>query len=174
MGQKETWAIVNKERIPVSQTDLKTQVEKHRKKGVTGLDQYMHPDMKGFKREQIDELIRECVGMDPDYRFEYIIASIKRDTRRRRQGGLETSTMQVILQRQPRAGIDMQGPFIGFGSIRLLSSGSVDLSVGCDSIRPPSSESVDLLYHYNRTIDANSLSTICDTNLSGASFAGLS
>lgn len=126
VGQKETWAIVNKERMPGSQADLKNQVEKHRKRGVTGLDQYMDSDMKGFKRKQIDELIRECVRMDPDHRFEYIIASIKRDTRRR-QSRPETSTMQVILKRQPRAGIDMQGAFMGFGSLPLPSSGIVDL-----------------------------------------------
>ena len=65
--------------------------------------------------------------MDPDQRFEYIIASIKRDTRRQ-QSGLKTSTMQVILKRQPRAGIDMQGPpFTGFSSIRLPSGGFLDL-----------------------------------------------
>ena len=114
--------------MPASQADLKSQVEKNRKRGVTGLDQYMDSEMKGFKRKQIDELVRECVRMDPDQRFEYIIASIKRDTRRR-QSGPETSTMQVILKRQPRAGIDMQGPpFMGFGSIRLPSGGFVDLS----------------------------------------------
>lgn len=127
VGQKETWAIVDKELIPASQVDLKTQAEKHRRKGVTGLDQYMDPDMKGFKRKQIDELIRECVAMDPDHRFEYIIASIKRDTRRR-QSGIETSTMQVILKRQARPGIVMQGPFMGFGNLRLPMSGVVDLS----------------------------------------------
>ena len=127
-GQKETWAIVNREQMPASQADLKGQVEKSRKRGVTGLDQYMDSEMKGFKRKQIDELIRDCVRLDPDHRFEYIVASIKRDTRRR-QSGPETSTMQVILKRQPRAGIDMQGPpFMGFGSIRLPSGGFVDLS----------------------------------------------
>ena len=66
VGQKETWAIANKELMPASQADLKNQVEKHRKKGVTGLEQYMDPEMKGFKRKQIDELIRECVAMDPE------------------------------------------------------------------------------------------------------------
>ena len=127
-GQKETWAIIDREQIPASQADLKSQIEKSRKRGVTGLDQYMDSEMKGFKRKQIDELIRDCVRLDPDHRFEYIIASIKRDTRRR-QSGPETSTMQVILKRQLRPGIDMQGPpFMGFGSIRLPSGGFVDLS----------------------------------------------
>lgn len=126
-GQKETWAIVNKEPMPASQADLKNQIEKHRKRGVTGLDQYSDPDMKGFKRKQIDELIRECIAMDLDHRFEYVIASIRRDIRRR-QSGPETSTMKVILKRQPRTGIDMQGNFMGFGSVRLPLSGVVDLS----------------------------------------------
>ncbi|KAF6222171.1 hypothetical protein HO133_001257 [Letharia lupina] len=139
VGQKETWAIVHKEPMPASQADLKNQIEKHRKRGVTGLDQYMHSDMKGFKRKQIDELIRECVAMEPDPRFEYIIASIRRDTRRR-QSGLETSNMQVILKRQPRTGIDMQGPVMGFGSVRLPLSGIVDLS-GADDYEKSSQNS---------------------------------
>ena len=166
VGQEETWAIVDIDRIPASQTNLKNQIDRLPNKDITELDQYS--DRKGFKRKQIDELIRICVGLDPDYRFEYVIAFIKHDIR---QSGLETSTMQVILKRQPRAGMDMQGPFIGLGSIRLPSSGSVDLSMDCDSIRLPSSGSVDLSYHYNRTFDANSLSTSFDTDLSGAGFS---
>lgn len=130
VGQKETRAIVDKLLMPVSQFDLKTIAEKHRRKGVTGLDQYNDPDMKGFERKQIDELIRECVALDPDHRFEYIIASIKRDSRRRK-GGVETSAMQVILQRQPRPGIIMHGPF---SDIRLPMSNVVDLSGAEDSM----------------------------------------
>ena len=110
--------------MPGSQVDLKNQVDKYRKRGVTGLDQYNDQDMKGFKRKQIDELIRDCNAMDPDHRFEYNIASIKRDIRRR-QSGLETSAMQVILKRQLRNGVAMQGPS---GNIRLPTSGIVDLS----------------------------------------------
>ena len=128
MGQKETWAIVKREQMPASQADLKSEVEKSRKEGVTGLDQYMDSEMKGFKRKQIDELIRDCIRLDPDYRFEYIIASVKRDTKRQQRVPV-TSTMQVILKRQPRVGIDMRGPpFMRFGSIRLPSGGFVDLS----------------------------------------------
>ena len=139
VGQKETWAIVNKELMPASQADLKNQVEKHRKKGVTALEQYSDPDMKGFKRKQIDELIRECVAREPDHRFEYNIASIKRDTRRR-QSGLETSTMQVILKRQARPGVNIQGAFMGFGNFRPPMGGVVDLS-GADDYEKSSQNS---------------------------------
>ncbi len=135
--------------MPAAQIDLKDQIEKHRKRGVTGLDQYNHPDMKGFKRRQIDELIQECVAMDDDKGFEYIIASIRRATRRR-LSRLETSTMHVILKRQARRGIDMRGLFIGVGSINLPLSGTVDLSGAIP---------VTTDYHYNCTRDANSLST---------------
>ena len=127
VGQKETWAIVDKELMPASQADLKNQVEKHRKKAGTGLAQYNNPDMKGFKRKQVDELIRECTAMELDHRFEYTIASIKRDIKRR-QSGPETSAMQVILRRQTRPGITVQGSFVGFGNLRLPMSGVVDLS----------------------------------------------
>lgn len=153
VGQKETWAIVKKEQMPASQTDLKNQIEKHRKRGVTGLDQYNHSDMRGFKRKQIDALIQECVTMDPDHRFEYIIASIRRDTRRRKSGLFETSTMQVILKRQPRPGIDMQGPFMGFGSIRLPLGGTVDLSGAEDYERSSQNSSnghKPRAYHFER------------------------
>ena len=175
VGQTETWKIVKRERMPAAQIDLKDQIEKHRKRGVTGLDQYNHPDMKGFKRRQIDELIQECVAMDDDKRFEYIIASIRRDTRRR-LSRLETSTMHVILKRRPRQGIDMRGPLIGVGSIGLPLSGTVDLSgaipVTTDYhyiwTRDPIPDTTD--YHYNWTRDANSLSTGHGTETSVASW----
>ena len=59
MGQRETWAMVNRELMPASQADLKNQVEKLRKRGVTGLDQYNDLDMKGYKRMQVDDLIQD-------------------------------------------------------------------------------------------------------------------
>ncbi|KAM0798925.1 hypothetical protein BDR22DRAFT_964184 [Usnea florida] len=139
MGQQETWAIANKERMPASQADLKSQVDKNLKRGITGLDQYLASKMTVFKRRQIDELIRECIRMDEDGRFEYVIASIKSDMRRRKSG---PSTMQVILKRQPRTGIIMRGPVMEFSSISLPSSGLVDVS-----------------YHYNWTADPYSLSS---------------
>ena len=131
VGQKETWAIINKELIPASQADLKNQVEKQRRKAGTGLDQYNNPDMKGFKRKQVDELIRECAAMELDHRFEYTIASIKRDTKRR-SSGPETSAMQVILRRQTRPGVTVQGPYVGLDNLRLPMSGVVDLSLPDD------------------------------------------
>ena len=113
--------------MPASQADLKNEVDKLRKKAGTGLDQYNHPDMKGFKRKQVDELIRKCNAMERDHRFEYTIASIKRDTKRR-QRGPETSAMQVILRRQTRFGITVQDPLVGFGNLRLPMNEIVDLS----------------------------------------------
>ena len=127
VGQKETWAIVDRELMPASQADLKNQVEKQRRKAGTGLNQYNDPDMKGFKRKQVDELIRACKAMELDHRFEYTVASIKRDIKRR-QSGPETSAMQVILRRQTRPDVTVQGPFVGFGNLRLPVSGFVDLS----------------------------------------------
>ena len=127
VGQKETWAVVDMKLMPASQADLKTQVRRNRKKAGTGLNQYNHPDMRGFKRKQVDELIRKCSARELDHRFEYTIASIKRDLKRR-QCGPETSAMQVILRRQIRFGVTAQGPFVGFDSLRLPESGVVDLS----------------------------------------------
>ena len=139
VGQRETWAIIDRKLMPASQADLKDQVDKHRKRGTTGLDQYNDPDMKGYKRKQIDELIRDCTAMDLDHRFEYVIASIKRDTKRR-QSGPETSTMHVILKRHPRTSVNMQGPFMGIGDVGLPLSGIVDLS-GADEYEKSSQNS---------------------------------
>ena len=41
--------------------------------------------------------------------------------------------MEVILRRQPRSGLEMQGSFQSFGSVRLPLSGKVDLSGGDDN-----------------------------------------
>ncbi len=136
IGQQETWATVDRALIPSSQADLKNQVDKHYKRGVTGLDQYMDLKVQGSKRKHISELIRDCTAMDPDYRFEYNIASIKHIPRRE-QSGLDTTTMQVILRRELRHGLDTQGPFLSSGCLPDLSTE----------------------YHYNRTHDPSSLSS---------------
>ena len=70
MGLKETWAVIKEELMSASEADLNFQVEKQRKSGVTGLDQCNDPDMKDFKRKQVDDLIQDCVTMELVHRFE--------------------------------------------------------------------------------------------------------
>ena len=103
-GQKETWAVAQMVPMPVSQEDLKDQIKKGRKKQVSALDEYNDDRMKGFKRKQVDNLIRECTKIDGRYGYEYVLASIKLDLRNPRSKITETLSMQVILKRQPRAG----------------------------------------------------------------------
>ena len=169
---KETWAIVDRALLRSSQADLKNQVDK----GITGLDQYMHLNMYDFKRMQISGLIRECIAMDP--KFEYSIASIKHSTRRK-QSGLDTTAMQVILKRQLRPDVDAQGPIKTSRSLQQPSIEIIDLKVmvyhydqtridtqgpfmSSDCLHLPRTAINDLPsmeYHYNQTCDASSLSS---------------
>ena len=103
-GQKETWAVAQMVSMPVSQRDLKDQIRKGRKKHVSALDEYNDEKMKGFKRKQVDNLIRERTKIDGDYGYEYVLASIKLDSRKTKSKNTETLSMQVILKRQLMAG----------------------------------------------------------------------
>ena len=103
-GQKETWAVAQMVPMPVSQRDLKDQIKKGRKKHVSALDEYKDDKMKGYKRKQVDNLIRERTKIDGDYGYEYVLASIKLDSRKTKSKDTETLSMQVILKRQLVAG----------------------------------------------------------------------
>ena len=107
-GQKETWAVAHMVPMPVSQKDLKDQIKrdkkKQKKKHLSALDEYNDERMKGFKRKQVDNLIRECTKIDGDYGYEYVLASIKLESRQTKNKSIETVSMQVILKRQLIAG----------------------------------------------------------------------
>lgn len=96
---KKTWAFVLQTQMPVSQDDLRREVDKQVRKGGSALEQYQAPEMKGFKREEVDELIRRRNLEDP--RVEYKLASIKLEGRRM-HGTFQTSSMHVVLRRQLR------------------------------------------------------------------------
>ena len=133
-GQKETWAVARMDPMPVSQEDLKAQIEKNRKKHISALDEYNDDNMKGNKRKQVDNLIRERTKVDGDYGYEYVLASIKRDSRRTKSKTPETLSMQVILKRQPIAGFlhePSAGPPIDFHA--KLPSQVMDLTSREDS-----------------------------------------
>ena len=109
-GQKETWAVARMVPMPVSQSDLKDQITRDKKKHVSALDEYNSENMKGFKRKQVDNLIRERKKIDGDYGYEYVLASIKLDFRKIKSKSIETVSMQVILERQLIAGIPHETP----------------------------------------------------------------
>ncbi len=109
-GQKETWAVARMVPMPVSQSDLKDQIKRDKKKHVSALDEYNSENMKGFKRKQVDNLIRERKKIDGDYGYEYVLASIKLDSRKIKSKNIETVSMQVILERQLIAGIPHETP----------------------------------------------------------------
>lgn len=88
--------------MPVSQEDLRNQVKRNRKKHSSALDDYYHVQMMGFKRKQVDNLILERTKIDGDYGYEYVLASIKLDSRKIKSSFTETISMQVILKRQLR------------------------------------------------------------------------
>ena len=103
-GQQETWGVAQMVPMPVSQRDLKDQIKKGRKKHVSALDEYNDNKMEGFKRKQVDNLIQERTKIDGDYGYEYVLASIKLDSRKTKSKNTETLSMQVILKRQLMAG----------------------------------------------------------------------
>ena len=103
-GQKETWAVAQMVPMPVSQTDLKDQIKKGRNKHVSGVVEYHDDKMKGCKRKQVDNLIRERKKIDGPYGYEYVPAFIKLDSRKTKSKDTETLSMQVILKRQAIAG----------------------------------------------------------------------
>ena len=114
-GRKETWAIALMVPMPVSQKDLQDQIKRNRKSQTTALDEYNDESMNGFKRKQVDNLVRERAKLDGDFGYEYELASIKLDARKIRSKVIETLSMQVILKRQLRAGFrleDSAGPSI--------------------------------------------------------------
>lgn len=142
-GQKETWAIVKRVKMPVSQGDLKDQIGKRRKRGSTALKEYNDPQMKGFKKQQIDELIQERTKQDHDQRFEYVLGSITLDRRRLRGGNIETVSMQVILMRKSRLGIPYD-PSMALGGPPAANVDIVDLS-GQDDFEKSSQNSLKSL-----------------------------
>lgn len=99
-GLKETWAIAKMVPMPVSQDDLKDEIKRNRKKNISALDEYNDRNMKGFKRKHVDNLIRERTKIDGDYGYEYVLASIKLESRKPKGNNSETLSMQVILKRQ--------------------------------------------------------------------------
>ena len=109
---KETWAVAKMVPMPVSQDDLKDEIKRNRKKHISALDEYNDKKMKGFKKQQVDNLIRERTKIDGDYGYEYVLASIKLDSRKIKGKRPETVSMQVILKRQMTAGI-LHDPLTG-------------------------------------------------------------
>ena len=115
-GQKETWAIALMLPMPASQEDLKDQVKRNKKKHSSALAQYNDEKMKGFKKKQVDNLIRQRTKLDGDYGYEYVLASIKLESRKTK-GKMDTVSMQVILKRQQLEGFPHEpsaGPSINF------------------------------------------------------------
>ena len=143
-GRKESWAIALMVPMPVSQKDLQDQIKRNRKKQTSALDEYNDENMNGFKRKQVDNLIRERAKLDGDFGYEYELASIKLDARKIRGKIIETLSMQVILKRQLRAGFsheDSAGPSIDIHP--RLPSQVMDLTGGDEpgnsrNYRPPS------------------------------------
>lgn len=116
-SQKESWALAQMVPMPVSQEDLKAQTKTKRKGHVSALDEYNDEKMKGFKRKQVDNLIRERTKVDGDYGYEYVLASIKLESRKTKSKSTETLSMQVILKRQLLAGFPhetLAGPSMDF------------------------------------------------------------
>lgn len=99
-SEKSTWALVVRTRIPVSQVDFRRQVEKmlRGRLGKSAIAQYIHPDMNGYKRKQVDRLIADRNREEMDPRFTYVIAALQLNMERI-ETFRRTVSMQVILKR---------------------------------------------------------------------------
>lgn len=100
-GHIETWAYVRRTIMPESQNDMRQEVARQYRKGITGMQQFEAPEMAGYKRRQIERLIKDRACRD-DQKFEYRLVSVKLKTRQLRSGNYENIAMRVILGRQSR------------------------------------------------------------------------
>ena len=123
--QKETWALVLKTPMTATQTQLRDQVTKQKKKGNSAADQLASSEMAGFKRKQVERLISDRTRTDPDARFEYKLAALRLRQEIKRQGK-QTVSMHVILKRQLRPGLAQ--PSSSYDRIQELDGEIVDLT----------------------------------------------
>ncbi|KAL8782738.1 MAG: hypothetical protein Q9195_009579 [Heterodermia aff. obscurata] len=126
-NEKPSWALAVKTKMPVSQDELRTQVNKQKRKGKTVAEQYNDPDMDGYKKKQVDHLIAEKTRAELDPRFEYKLASLKLEQGRTKQRSRQTNSMQVILKRVYRSG-DAQPLASGQDRAQELEGEIVDLT----------------------------------------------
>lgn len=106
-NKKATWSVVSKERMPLSQGELLAMVTKQKRKGPAPWALLKSNEMKGFKRQQVSQLIDGRMRADP--RFEYELAGLKLDQHKDKPGRRSTSTFQVILKRQLRKDLTSAG-----------------------------------------------------------------
>lgn len=144
--QKETWAKVVKTPMVASQGDLREVVAKQKKKGKSAASQLSSPEMKGYKRQQIDRLIADRNRADPDPRFEYKLAALKLEQGRNSKGR-ETVEMKTILKRQLRSGV-AQPSASARGPIQAVESEIVDLTGAEETNYSQDSYSTGTAGHY--------------------------
>lgn len=140
-NEKATWSLVVKNRMPMSQTELRDEVAKQRRKGKSVTEQYNAPDMKGFKKKQVERLIADKLRMETDPRFDYKLGALKLD-QKRTKNGWQTDSMQVILKRVFRTGAEQP---LGSGRARAeeMEGEIVDLTGADDLAYSQSSHSTD-------------------------------
>ena len=106
-SEKPTWALVARTKNPLSQDELRREVDKilSRSLGGSASTQYSHPYMDGYKRKQVDRLIGDKIREEMDPRFTYVLAALevyqeKIEKHRR------TTSMHVILKRILRTEVE--------------------------------------------------------------------
>ncbi|KAL8661167.1 MAG: hypothetical protein Q9202_005824 [Teloschistes flavicans] len=106
--EKATWSVVTKTKMPLSQAELLAMVNKQKRKGPAAYVLLLSQDMKGFKRQQVENLIEDRTNADP--RFDYKLSGLKLDQQTDRRGVRTTSAFQVILKRTLRKDIGFREP----------------------------------------------------------------
>ena len=97
--EKATWKIVIKTNMPLSQRELRAHIAEDKKKGRSVTEQYVHPDMKGFQKQQVDRLLEDRNREETDPLFVYKLASLRLVKIKSKQTTRQTSAMQIILKR---------------------------------------------------------------------------
>ncbi|MCJ1468861.1 Bromodomain-containing protein 4 [Pseudocyphellaria aurata] len=101
-GIPETWERIQKKELAVTQDELSDEINKEKKRGVSVMAKYEHQDMDGFKRSQVDRLIKDLTLGDPGYDYKLVLLKLREG--RTAKGQRMTVSMRVILRGQLATG----------------------------------------------------------------------
>lgn len=101
-GQLETWEQTRRTEMQLSEEELVQQIRSEKRKGISVEKKYLHVDFQGVKRDRVDSEIEFQNRLDP--RFRYTLASLTTKEGRTPKGQRMTTSMNIILRREPARG----------------------------------------------------------------------
>ncbi|MCJ1467445.1 hypothetical protein MMC07_006070 [Pseudocyphellaria aurata] len=97
-GIPESWERIQTKKLAVTQDELSDEINKEKKRGVSAMAMYEHQDMDGWKRSQVDLLIKDLTLGDPGYNYKLVLLKLREELSAK--GHRSTVSMRVILRRQ--------------------------------------------------------------------------